>query len=272
MVKIPRAYRSLVRLAVLISLLIVAQNPLGLAPLASRSLASMPGAPAPRASGLAGSPKPDWRGADLANTGVLTSTGPAIAPTQVFTAKVGAIGVTGGIELDGQGNVIFTLSTGKVYSFAPNGSMNWVFPASGLRGSYGNSAVTGPSNPVVGSDGSIYVGNDNGTLYKIDDATGVGGGIFTTTSPLFMTPKLGSDGTIYVGGADGFFYHLSSSGATLYKVAATGSIQTSGNFTGTTSGPRFKFYGEAAVDGAGNAYVGSSDTNPIGTAPLGMLY
>src|SRR5579859_3826887 len=65
----------------------------------------------PRA--LATSPKPDWRGADLANTGQIAVAGPAITPTQTFNVNPASVSIMQGIELDAAGNVIFSSNNGN---------------------------------------------------------------------------------------------------------------------------------------------------------------
>jgi len=224
------------------------------------------------AQGLAVSPKPDWRGADLGNTGRLPTYGAIMTPTQVFSAKPVSFGNTYGIELDGAGNVIFTTGTAQVYSYTPAGVQNWA----AILGTTIGADVSGPpSHPVVSSDGNVYIGADNGNLYQINASTGAFSAIFGTPGGvgLQQTPKIGADNTLYIGGLDGTLYHLSTTNgaAPLYTFGASGSVQTSGPAAGTTSVAPFKFYGEVALDGAGNAYAASTDTNPA-SGFLGTLY
>jgi len=228
------------------------------------------------------SPKPDWRGADAGNTGVQTTTGPATRPSQTFNAKTG-FGRTGGVELDAAGNVVFTLGGGRVYSYTPAGTLNWVFPAAGTTGAYGSDVNASPSNPTLSTDGATYVGNDNGNLYQINTSTGAGQVIFADAAngALQYTPKIGPDNSLYIGAADGTFYRLTppalGAGAgvqatPVYTFTATGSTQANGVYAGTTSSAPFKFYGEAALDSAGNAYLASTDNNPAAAGQLGTLY
>jgi len=229
-----------------------------------------------------GSPKPDWRG-DRANTGQTAQTGPAATPAQVFNAKPVFGGTASGIELGGDGSVLFTISGGQVYSYNADGSKKWQFPASGTTGTYGSDVAAPPSNPVLSSDGADYVGNDNGNLYQLADATGASASIFSAASgaALQQTPKIGPDNSIYLGDLGGNFYRLtppapgSGNQATkLYSFAASGSAQPSDSVYPGASAAPFRFYGEAALDAAGNAYVASSDTNPqAATNPrVGTLY
>jgi len=229
-----------------------------------------------------GSPKPDWRG-DRANTGQTAQTGPAATPAQVFNAKPVFGGTASGIELGGDGSVLFTISGGQVYSYNADGSKKWQFPASGTTGTYGSDVAAPPSNPVLSSDGADYVGNDNGNLYQLADATGASASIFSAASgaALQQTPKIGPDNSIYLGDLGGNFYRLtppapgSGNQATqVYSFTATGSAQPSDSPTQGRSAAPFRFYGEAALDAAGNAYVASSDTNPqAATNPrVGTLY
>jgi len=232
--------------------------------------------------GQATSLKPDWRG-DAANTGQVAATGPATLPAESVADAPGVPGVADGIELSADGSALFTLDSGVVYAYRPDGARKWAFPASGTLGGYGHDLAAGASHPTVGADGADYIGNDNGSLYQLDDATGAGAAIFQAPAgaALQMTPKRGSDGTLYIGDGGGAFYHLAppalGAGAPatlLYSVTATGAPQPPGSpYTGASRGP-FRFYGEAALDGAGDAYVASSDVNPQGTPSqrVGTLY
>jgi len=227
--------------------------------------------PAAQAAYPATSTKPDWRGADLSNTGRIAATGPATTPAQVFNAKPVSFGSTYGIELDGAGNVIFSTGTAQVYSYTPAGVQNWA----AILGTTNGSDVSGPpSFPVVSADGNVYMGADNGNLYQINVGTGAFSAIFgLPAGGLTQTPKIGADNTIYIGGSDGNLYHLSTTAGAppLYTFAASGSTQTSGPAAGLTSVAPFKFYGEVALDGAGNAYAASTDTNPQ-SGFLGTIY
>ncbi len=229
----------------------------------------------------AGSVKPDFR-ADAQNTGAVAATGPASAPTQVFSVQPNRNNAARGIELGADNSVVFTVAGGLVYSYLPSGTQKWAFTTNG--GSFGTDpfeAATVPaSNPTLSSDGADYVGSDNGTLYQINDATGAGAGIFASNlGGIEQTPKVGvgSDNSIYVGTDDGNFYKLTpptlaaaaggAQATAAFTFTATGSAQPA---TAASPGPSkapFRFYGEAALDPTGaTAYVASSDTNPSGTS------
>ena len=246
-----------------------------------------------RQSALLASDKPDWRGTDTTNSGMLNTAGPVILPSQVFDVHPSNFGTTTGIDLDAQHNVIFSTYAGSLFSYTPAGSQNW----KASTGATGGDVTCTPSNPVLGTDGAVYEGADNGNLFQVVPSLAAGappvapsGAIFSDSAPgagFTQTPKLGPDGTIYAGDSGGSFYALtppappanasSSFGtATLkYTFSATGSTQTAGTYSGTTSSPPFKFCGEAALDSStGIVYVASSDTNPANgnSLSLGTLY
>lgn len=230
--------------------------------------------------------KPDWRG-DFNNTGQLTTSGPTTAPTQLYLADPGSgSGVVSGLEIGSDGSIVMTTKGGRISvdSYHVDGTLKWaVTPANtpgmgALGGDFGGS----PSNPVLSSDGNWYVGDDNGNLLKINDATGAAVAIpVVPGNPLQQTPKIAPDNTLWFGGQDGGVYHVDTSGNVLNNTGAnagnqffaTGSRQTSGPYAGKTSRAPFYFYGEPALDAAGNLYIASSDVNPVFGGPrLGTLY
>ncbi len=241
-----------------------------------------------------GSPKADWRG-DAANSGWVAASGPLTLPAQAVAVQPVRFGDTSGVQLGATGSltspysIVFTLGSGRVYSYNPDGTPRWAFPAMGSVGSYGadpRELGVPPSSPSLGADGRDYVGNDNGNLYQLDDASGAGHAIFSPagSAPIEQTPKIGPGGDVYVGADDGRFYRLTpptlagaAGGAqaiAAYAVAATGSAQPATSvYSGTSQAP-FRFYGEAALDPQGNAYAASSDTNPLGGSlpRVGTLY
>ena len=220
---------------------------------------------------LANSPKPDWRG-DLANTGrELNATGPATLPQQVFSTTLAANGNTLGLSLAADGSVLTALSSGTVYALKPDGTQKWAYALNPL-GSFGSDANASGSNPVAGDDGADYIGSDNGNVYQINHATGVGASIWAnpTSRGVTTTPKLGPNNVLYVGTADGklvaFTLPTVGSGqqaTQIYRFSATGSD--------TTQCP-CKFYGEPALDGNGNIYAASTDTNAGEGGLLATLY
>ena len=216
---------------------------------------------------LAASPKPDFR-VDLGNSGAETVSGPATTPTQVFnTNPGGGIGVTQGIELDGAGNVLFTLNSGFVYSYNPNGTQNFVVNTGQAFGSNTNGPA---SDPVASADGNVYVSADNGNIYKINAATGATNGpsgrFIAYGKPVQQTLKLDdSTGKLFFGSLNGFINSYTTAGTTgtrVYRTAGTSSTQdeTIPGCGGTvTSSP--SFFGEGALDSSDNFYVASLDTS-----------
>ncbi len=222
------------------------------------------------AHALAGSPKPDWRGADLGNSGAEAVNGPATTPAPVFNVNPGqGGGVIQGIELDGAGNVLFTKNDGFVYSYTPAGTQNWVVNTGSSFGSDVNGAA---SNPVASADGNVYVATDQGNLLRINAATGASTQFVNYGAPVQQTLKV-DDATnnVFFGGQDHFINSYSKAttpGTSNYSTAATGSTQD-GTLTpscnGAVSGGNTAlFYGEGALDSSDNFYVGDLETKSTG--------
>ncbi len=247
------------------------------APIRAGAPASVPRAQ-PRLA--AGSPKPDWRGADLGNSGAEAVNGPAVTATQVFNVNPGqGGGVIQGIELDGASNVLFTKNDGFVYSYTPAGTQNWVVNTGSSFGSDVNGAA---SNPVASADGNVYVATDQGNLLRINAATGASTQFVNYGAPVQQTLKV-DDATnnVFFGGQDHFINSYSKAGANVYSTAATGSTQD-GTLTPSCSGAvsggnTALFYGEGALDSSDNFYVGDLETKSTGPRAcsitlLGTLY
>jgi len=220
-------------------------------------------ASAPRVA--AGSPKPDWRGADLGNSGTETVNGPVITPTQVFNANPGAgNGATQGIEFDGAGNVLFTKGDGFVYSYNPTlQTQNWAFTATGT---FGNDATGAAPNPVASSDGNVYINDDSGHFYKINAGTGAGTQFLNYGAAVAQTPKLDdATGNLFFGGQDHFINSYSKTGTNNYSTTGTGSTQdgTIAGCSGAASANPL-FYGEGALDSSDNFYVASFEPKTSG--------
>ncbi len=218
------------------------------------------------------SPKPDWRGADLGNSGAEAVSGPLITPTLVFTASPQTgMGVAGGIELDGAGNVIFTQGDGTVYSYNPTTQAR-TWGASGTAAS-GTDPTGAASAPVVSADGHVYLAGGGGHLYAIDAATGAATPILTDAAPVVQTLKL-DDAThsLFFGGQDhainGYAIAPGAAGTAptltpLYRLAASGATQDA-----TLPGCAGATTGEAQFDGEGA--LGSDDTFYIASREVAL--
>ncbi len=225
----------------------------------------------------AGSSKPDWRGADLGNSGDEAVNGPAATPAQVFNANPGqGAGTVQGIEFDGAGNVLLTKGDGFVYSYNPNGTQNWVINTGSSFGADTNGAA---SNPVVSSDGNVYVSTDQGNLLRINAATGASTQFVNYGQKVQQTLKV-DDATnnVFFGGQDHFINSFSKAGASNYSTTATGSTQdgTLTGCNGAVSGGAL-FYGEGALDAGHNFYIASYESalnkpRSCGNTLFGTLY
>jgi len=236
------------------------------------------------AHAYAASPKPDWR-VDIGNTGAEAVNGPATTPISVFNANPGkGAGVIQGIELDANGNVLFTKGDGFVYSYAPASTQNWVVNT----GSSFGSDTTGPaSNPVASSDGNVYISTDQGNIYRINAASGTSAVILNTGTSVQQTLKLDdTTGNLFFGDLSGNITSINKSttpASVNYQTAAAGSSQD-GTLAGcaantTSNGTLAKFYGEGALDASDNFYVASVEPRlavPRGKScpntTLGSLY
>ncbi len=211
-----------------------------------------------------GSPKPDFRGADLGNSGDEAVAGPATTPTQVFNANPGAgNGVTQGIEFDGAGNVLFVKGDGFVYSYTPLSTQNWVFTTTSTLG---NDLTGAAPNPVASSDGNVYINDDAGHFYKINAATGAGAQFLNYGAKTAQTLKL-DDGTskFFFGGQDHFINSYTTAGASVYSTQAPGTTQdaTISGCTGATTG-NATFYGQGALDANDNFFIASDEAKLSG--------
>ncbi len=239
----------------------------------------------PRATGA--SPKPDGRGADLGNSGAEAVSGPLITPTQVFTASPQTgMGVAGGIELDGVGNVIFTQGDGTVYSYNPTTQAR-TWGASGTAAN-GTDPTGAASAPVVSADGHVYLAGGGGHLYAIDTATGAASPILTDAAPVAQTLKVDdATHTLFFGGQDhainGYAIAPGAAGTAptltpLYRLAASGATQdaTLPGCAGATTGEA-QFYGEGALGSDDTFYIASregalSQPRACASTDFGTLY
>ena len=81
------------------------------------------------------------------------------------------------------------LWNGQVYSFSPQGAVNWTFGT-------GNSISCSPS---IGSDGTIYIGSFDDKLYAISKTGGLLWTVKTGGWVEGTSPAIGADGTVYFG-------------------------------------------------------------------------
>jgi hypothetical protein len=248
---------------------------------------------------LASSAKPDWRG-DYGNTGFLsTVTGPTLQPSLVTTIAPTGANVLSGVEFDGNGNLVFNDTAGKVFDYTTGGTQNSVATGLGPTGSNTGAKDGASAQTSASTDGNgyLYQTDDTGHLWQINPATGAAADIFDTTADgeqdsagIETTPKIGPDGTIYVGTTGGDVYALTPSAtfgapATIkwdlsvaggLNATATGSTakHSKAPSTGFTQGTAPVFTGEAAVDAAdGLLFITSNDTNSANpSVPYGSLY
>ena len=73
---------------------------------------------------LQSSVKPDWRGADYGNSGVLTTTGPTLSPALIGTIAPSRSQRPQRHRTRPSGNVIFNNTSGAVYSYTAAGAQN----------------------------------------------------------------------------------------------------------------------------------------------------
>jgi len=214
-----------------------------------------------------GSPKPDFRGTDLGNSGAETVNSFAATVTQVFNANTSTgVGVTQGIEFDGNGNILFTRNDGPIYSYTPAGVRTWVFTDTASFGA----DLNGPAEvPVASADGNVYIVDDTGRFYRINAASGASTQFVNYGAAVAQTLKL-DDATnnVFFGGQDHFINSYSKAGAANYNTAATGSTQDgtlSASCNGAvTGGNTALFYGEGALDASDTFYVGDQETKSTG--------
>jgi outer membrane protein assembly factor BamB len=147
-------------------------------------------------------------------------------------------------------------STGSLMAFNPDGSLEWSYPARGVR-----------SSPAIAPDGTIYVGASNARLYAINPDGSLKWEYQPGFKESYSSPAIGSDGTIYVAGCKERNIHAVNPDGTTkwtYPIGTTGD---------TISSP--------TIDSDGTIYIGGSDNklyalNPDGTLkwsyPAGDLY
>ena len=158
---------------------------------------------------LAATIKPAPR-ADLANTGVLSTTGPAAQPVLVQTIHPSGATQVNGIDIDGSGNLIVNSTGGSVYGFTSAGTQTFSVSGLGATGTDPGASGSLASAPVLSGDGFIYQTNDLGQLYQINPTTQTAHKIWsssqgtgTTNKPndgsaFEGTPLIGPDNTIYI--------------------------------------------------------------------------
>jgi hypothetical protein len=248
---------------------------------------------------LASSVKPDYRGADLGNSGVLSTSGPAAGPLNNVYNVASTVGKYTGLEQDAAGNIIaYATDFSGVYSYKPDGSLNWNAHA-GFSTGAGPAASGNYSNPVLSSDGAVYAGSDSPSdnLYQISGAFASG-----TTAPVVdifddpgnqiqSTPKIGPNNTIYFGdgsaGSGGNIQAITppapgaavtpNSAVSLWSFPSAPAKQTAGTFINITGKNGF-FSSEVALETTAGAvsgvYAADAETNGSnGNAiSLGTLY
>ncbi len=228
----------------------------------------------PRPRLTPGSPKPDWRGADRGNSGTEAVSGPAATPAQAFAANPGlGTGVTQGIELDAAGNVLFTTGDGFVYSYNPaTGARNWVVSAG--SSTFGSDAAGAASAPVASADGAVYLADDTGHVLTINAATGAATPLLSYGARVQQTLTIDdATGRLFFAGQDHAINSYTKAGATVYRVAASGSTQdaTLAGCAGATSSTPL-FYGEGALDASDTYYVASDEPKASGPRACSNLF
>ena len=129
---------------------------------------------------LLGAVKPSFR-VDAANTGRLTTAGPATRPSESFEVFAqSAYEQLDGIQVDSQGNLIASSSEGNVYSFSPSGGLNW----RGLTDTPGDNNTCSLPSPALSNDGTTYMPGAS-SLYQIDPSSAALPGLILT-GPTFL--------------------------------------------------------------------------------------
>ena len=166
--------------------------------------------------------------------------------TQKWTYDVSSfIWGSGAVSADGMvyfGHVDY--DTGQLVALDSGGSLNWTYPARGVR-----------SSPGMLSDGTIYVGSSHTRLYAINPD----GTLKWSYQPGFVesysAPAIAGDGTIYVTGAkDGNLHALNPDGTTRWTYNVGGD---------TTSTP--------TIDDNGTIYAGGTGNRLYAVSPNGTL-
>jgi outer membrane protein assembly factor BamB len=137
-------------------------------------------------------------------------------------------------------------STGSLMAFNPDGSLEWSYPARGVR-----------SSPAIAPDGTIYVGASNARLYAINPNGSLKWEYQPGFKESYSSPAIGSDGTIYVAGCKERNIHAVNPDGTTkwtYPIGTTGD---------TISSP--------TIDSDGTIYIGGSDNKLYALNPNGTL-
>jgi len=137
-------------------------------------------------------------------------------------------------------------STGTLMAFDPDGSLEWSYPARGVR-----------SSPAIAPDGTIYVGASNARLYAINPDGSLKWEYQPGFKESYSSPAIGSDGTVYVAGCKERNIHAVNPDGTTkwtYPIGTTGD---------TISSP--------TIDSDGTVYIGGSDNKLYALNPDGTL-
>ncbi len=216
------------------------------------------------------------RGHDTLHTGRSPFVGPQ-ADSVKWTYFTGSQVNSPVIGVDG---TVYVGAGGTLYSFFPDGSLNWQFP----------DIFSAREAPAIGSDGTVYVDPGNEFLYAInpdgslkwsftkgeragsapvigfDGTVYVGGDLLYAVYPsgilkwaypangLFGSPAIGTDGTVYVGCNDFSLYAFNIDGSIKWSFATEGIVVSS-----------------PAIGRDGTIYVGSKDKSLYAINPDGSL-
>ncbi|MBL9200636.1 MAG: S8 family serine peptidase [Opitutaceae bacterium] len=119
--------------------------------------------------------------------------------------------------LDAAGNIYFgTLSSGRLYSVTPAGTLRWI---------YGGATLGTSSSPALSPDGgTVYFAGYDGVLHAVNTTTGGARWTFRLGDEVrASSPAVDATGTIYIGCYDGLVYAIDANGR-LVRTWATGNI------------------------------------------------
>ena len=119
--------------------------------------------------------------------------------------------------IDGAGNVYYgTLSSGRLYSVTPGGTLRWT---------YAGASVGTSSSPALSPDGrTAYFAGYDSKLHAVDTTTGAARWTFTLGQEVrASSPAVDANGIVYLGCYDGLIYAVNPDG-TLRRTWATGGI------------------------------------------------
>jgi sugar lactone lactonase YvrE len=178
-----------------------------------------------------------------------------------------------GVAVDSMGNVFVADTTNNtIRRITPGGSVSTyagIALSSGLLNS--NTVATAakfstPDGVAVDSVGNVYVADTgNSVIRKIAPGSGATvGGVVTTYATGFTAPQgiaVDSSGVVYVADTgDSVIAEISTGGVVSVLAGSSG---TSGTIDGTGTGALFATPVGIAVDGAGNLFVGDTNSETI---------